>query len=576
MESMDAKFVRNCFLSATAAIQAKEDIINDLNVFPVPDGDTGTNMTMTITTVANDLVALPEDATMSEVAKTISSGSLRGARGNSGVILSQLFRGFTKVIRDREYIDVPVVARAMDKAVDSAFKAVMKPKEGTILTVAKCGAEVALEHSASYTDLAEFVEFVLEHMNKALDHTPEQLPVLKEAGVVDSGGKGLVTIIEGALAALKGEAMEFVPGSGSNAAHSGRVVTGGSGMTGISTGDIKFGYCTEFIVKLEGKKFTEQDEKNFKSYLLSIGDSLVCVADEDYVKIHVHTNDPGLAIQKGLTYGQLTRMKIDNMREEHTERVFHFSKENKGDGKITPSKYVEAELVNIEEVEEEIPLTKDVGFISVSAGSGLEELFHELGVDEIVCGGQTMNPSTEDILATVKKVPAKNVFVFPNNSNIILAAEQAKKLSLRQKVIVIPTKSIPEGVIAMSSYLEGSEVEEIKEEMQEAISHVRCGQITNSVRDTTIDGKTIEAGDFMGLSEKTIEVVGKELTDTTVDLVEHLIDEESEIATLYVGEEASEEEAEEVVQRVKERHPELEVEVELGGQPVYHYFISVE
>ena len=562
VKTMNAQLVKKCFLAGASAIQAKKEYINDLNVFPVPDGDTGTNMTMTIMSAADEVAAI-ENPDMEELCKAISGGSLRGARGNSGVILSQLLRGFTRVMKKVETADVNVLAEAFEKAVDSAYKAVMKPKEGTILTVAKAGAEQAQKMAEDCQDISEFAQQVLEEMRRVLAQTPEMLPVLKEAGVVDSGGEGLVTILEGAFDVLCGKEIRYempqnpAPVNGSES----RVT--GSGARGISTEDIKFGYCTEFIIMLE-KEFSSSDEVELKKYLEGIGDSIVCVADEDIVKIHVHTNDPGLAIQKGLSYGQLSRMKIDNMREEHNERLIQ-AEELWGEEKTKSQ---------APEVGQEPP--KEAGFISVSVGEGLGTIFRELGADYVIEGGQTMNPSTEDILEAVSKVNAETVYILPNNSNIILAANQAAELTKDKKVVVIPTKNIPQGITAMINYIDGNSVEENEAAMTEAIQQIKSGQVTYAVRDTSIDGKEIKQGDIMGLSDKTIEVVGTTVKDTTLQLIETMKDEESELITIYYGEEGSEEEAQEIADAICAEDEELEVEIEYGGQPIYYYFISVE
>ncbi len=556
VKTMDALQVRKCFLAGAAAIQAKKEYINDLNVFPVPDGDTGTNMTMTIMSAANEVAAL-ESPGMEEICKAISGGSLRGARGNSGVILSQLLRGFTKVLKKVDEVNVSVLADAFEKAVDSAYKAVMKPKEGTILTVAKAGAEHARKTVESCEDIFEFASRVIEEMRIVLQKTPEMLPVLKEAGVVDSGGEGLVTILEGAFDALRGKEVRFeMPETRGT----------GSGARGISTEDIKFGYCTEFIIMLE-RDFSSSDEAELKKYLEGIGDSIVCVADEDIVKIHVHTNDPGLAIQKGLGYGQLSRMKIDNMREEHNERLIKASE--------LQSQETQEPDGSLETGGEPGP-KKEVGFISVSAGEGLGTIFRELGADYVIEGGQTMNPSTEDILEAVSKVNAETIYILPNNSNIVLAANQAKELTEDKTIIVIPSKNIPQGITAMINYIDGIGTEENEAAMTEAMQQIKCGQVTYAVRDTSVDGKEIKQGDIMGLSDKTIEVVGTTVKDTTLRLIEKMKDEETELITLYYGEEGSEEEAREIADAVCAGHDDLEVEIEYGGQPIYYYFISVE
>lgn len=558
VKTMDALLVKKCFLAGAAAIQAKKEYINDLNVFPVPDGDTGTNMTMTIMSAANEVLAI-EDPDMETICRAISSGSLRGARGNSGVILSQLLRGFTKVIRNEKEINVKILVQSFQKAVDSAYKAVMKPKEGTILTVAKGGAEHAYKIAKNCDDIVEFARQVIEQMRVVLARTPDMLPVLKEAGVVDSGGEGLVTILEGVYDALTGKEVHYEAEGGTPAIKN---TSNGANVEVISTGDIKFGYCTEFIILLE-KEFTSRDEKSLKGYLESIGDSIVCVADDELVKIHVHTNDPGLAIQKGLTYGELSRMKIDNMREEHNERLIQSASATG----TTPM---------VQEKNEAETPWKKVGFISVSVGEGLGNIFRELGADYVIEGGQTMNPSTEDILGAISQVRAETIYIFPNNSNIVLAANQAKDLTEDKHIVVIPTKNIPQGITAMINYIDGNSAEENEAAMTEAVQQIRSGQVTYAVRDTSIDGKEIKQGNIMGLSDKTIEVVGSDVKETTLHLIDALKDEETELITLYYGAESSEEEAQEIAAAICEKYEEIEVEVEYGGQPIYYYFISVE
>lgn len=551
--------IRKCFLAGANALDARKEIINDLNVFPVPDGDTGTNMTMTIMSAAREVAALEEDADMQQLCKAISSGSLRGARGNSGVILSQLLRGFTKEIKKAEEVDVQVLTKAFEHAVASAYKAVMKPKEGTILTVARAGSEKALQICDGTENIIELVNSVVLYMRDVLDMTPDMLPVLKEAGVVDSGGEGLLTILEGAYDCLLGKNVNYVIKTDEGMVPS---VSAGAKTEAIADVDIKYGYCTEFIIMLE-KKFSRQDELEFKAYLESIGDSIVCVADEDIVKIHVHTNDPGLAIQKALTYGSLTRMKIDNMREEHNERVIRDA-----DRKAQEQKEAEKQA-------EEMP-HKEHGFISVSVGDGLNDIFRELGVDYVIEGGQTMNPSTEDILDAISKVNADNIFLLPNNSNIILACEQAKDLTKDKNIYVIPTKNIPQGITAMVNFVEGITASENAETMKASLSEVKAGQVTYAVRDTSVDGKTIKAGDIMGLSDKTIETVGSDIVDTTVALLSKMLDEDSELVTIYIGQDGSMEDARQIEKEVEKIDSELEVEIQYGGQPIYYYFLSVE
>lgn len=551
--------IRKCFLAGANALDARKEIINDLNVFPVPDGDTGTNMTMTIMSAAREVAALEEDADMQQLCKAISSGSLRGARGNSGVILSQLLRGFTKEIKKAEEVDVQVLTKAFEHAVASAYKAVMKPKEGTILTVARAGSEKALQICDGTENIIELVNSVVLYIRDVLDMTPDMLPVLKEAGVVDSGGEGLLTILEGAYDCLLGKNVNYDIKTDEGMVPS---VSAGAKTEAIADVDIKYGYCTEFIIMLE-KKFSRQDELEFKAYLESIGDSIVCVADEDIVKIHVHTNDPGLAIQKALTYGSLTRMKIDNMREEHNERVIRDA-----DRKAQEQKEAEKQA-------EEMP-HKEHGFISVSVGDGLNDIFRELGVDYVIEGGQTMNPSTEDILDAISKVNADNIFLLPNNSNIILACEQAKDLTKDKNIYVIPTKNIPQGITAMVNFVEGITASENAETMKASLSEVKAGQVTYAVRDTSVDGKTIKAGDIMGLSDKTIETVGSDIVDTTVALLSKMLDEDSELVTIYIGQDGSMEDARQIEKEVEKIDSELEVEIQYGGQPIYYYFLSVE
>lgn len=551
--TIDAKTLQKMFLAGAKNLEANKEWINELNVFPVPDGDTGTNMTLTILSAAKEVSAI-ENPDMQSLAKAISSGSLRGARGNSGVILSQLFRGFTKEIANHDIIDAEVLAAATTRAVDTAYKAVMKPKEGTILTVAKGACEKATEMAAETDDLEEIISKTIEHAEYVLSQTPEMLPVLKQAGVVDSGGQGLVVVLKGAFDAFLGKEVDFEITPASAAAPVGEV--------SVDEADIKFGYCTEFIVMLE-KEFSAKDEQEFKAYLESIGDSIVCVADDEIVKIHVHTNDPGLAIQKGLSYGSLTRMKIDNMREEHHERVI---------------KEAERKAATQKEEEAKKPAepAKEFGFISVSAGSGLSEIFMGLGADYIIEGGQTMNPSTEDMLKAIDEVNAKNIFILPNNSNIILAATQAASIVEDKNIIVVPTKTVPQGISAMISFEMNKTADENLEDMKEAIANVKTGQVTYAVRDTIIDDKEIKQNDIMGIGDKTILSVGQEIKDTTLDLVSQLVDEDSELISIYYGSDVSKEDAEELLSAIEESYPDVEVSLEIGGQPIYYYILSVE
>ena len=556
--SINSKLLARMFLAGAKNLDSKKDWINELNVFPVPDGDTGTNMTMTIMSAAKEVSSLTEP-TMAELAKAISSGSLRGARGNSGVILSQLFRGFCKVIKEYDEIDVTILCEACQKAVETAYKAVMKPKEGTILTVAKGAAEKALELSDETEDVVTFVEEVIKQAEYVLDQTPEMLPVLKEAGVVDSGGQGLLEVIKGAYDAFLGKEIDY------------SVIEPSTGVTvnkvnAEDTADIKFGYCTEFIILTE-KEFTEDDEREFKKFLSSIGDSIVCVADDDVVKIHVHTNDPGLAIQKALTYGQLSKMKIDNMREEHQEKL------------IRDAEKLAEQQANEEAAHEEkkpAEPRKAMGFIAVSIGAGMNEIFKELGADYIIEGGQTMNPSTEDMLNAIDRVNADTVFILPNNKNIVLAANQAKSLVEEKEIIVIPTKTVPQGITAIINFMPDADAKTNEEAMLEEIKNVKTGQVTYAVRDTHIDDKEIHEGDIMGIGDSGILAVGKDLEETTKELIANLVDEDSELISIYYGEEVSEEDAEKFTEEITELYPDVDVDIQFGGQPIYYYVLAVE
>ena len=551
--NIDAKTFQKMFLAGAKNLEAKKEWINELNVFPVPDGDTGTNMTMTIMSAAKEAGAV-EDVTLSSLAKAISTGSLRGARGNSGVILSQLFRGFTKEISDCQTIDAVVLANACQRATETAYKAVMKPKEGTILTVAKGMSDKAMEIVKSTDDLEVMISAIIEHGDYVLSQTPEMLPVLKQAGVVDSGGQGLMQVLKGAFDAFLGKEIDL----SMDIAPSSKVAMSDVEVEEV---DIKFGYCTEFIVMLE-KEFTMNDEKEFKSYLESIGDSIVCVADDEIVKIHVHTNDPGLAIQKALTYGQLTRMKIDNMREEHHERVVNQAEK-------------EAAKKAAEEVKANEP-KKHSGFNAVSIGEGMNEIFKGLGVDYIIEGGQTMNPSTEDMLNAIDKVNAENIYILPNNKNIILAAEQAKSLVEEKNIVVIPSKTVAQGITAVINYVQDAPVDENTERMIEEMSRVKTGQVTYAVRDTIIDDKEIKMGNIMGIADQGIVAVGTDIMSTTMDMVDVMIDEDSEIVSVYYGSDVTQEDAENIVAAIEDKYPDVEVEMNMGGQPIYYYVISVE
>lgn len=552
VKTINTELFRKMFLAGAANLEAKKEFINELNVFPVPDGDTGTNMTLTIMSAAKEVQSL-ENADMLTIAKAISSGSLRGARGNSGVILSQLLRGFTKEIREHKEIDAVILAKACERATATAYKAVMKPKEGTILTVAKGISRKAEELAETTEDLEVFIPEVIKYAEEVLAQTPEMLPVLKEAGVVDSGGQGLLEVIHGAYDAFLGKEIDYAAIEAS----------GGTKMVKPSQqaeADIKFGYCTEFIIMTE-KEFTDKNEAEFKAYLESIGDSIVCVADDDIVKIHVHTNDPGLAIQKALTYGQLSRMKIDNMREEHQEKL------------IKDAEKAAAQQASEKKKKEP---RKSVGFIAVSIGEGMNEIFRELGADYIIEGGQTMNPSTDDMLSAIDEVNADHIFILPNNKNIILAANQAQSLTDDKDIIVIPAKTVPQGITAIISYMPEADVDTNIEALEEAIKNVKTGQVTYAVRDTHIDDKEIHEGDIMGIGDRGILAVGQSVEETTKEMLAQLVDEESELISLYFGQDVLEEDAENFAQEVEELYPDVDVDVHMGGQPIYYYVLSVE
>lgn len=549
IKTIDAKVLSRMFLAGAKNLEAKKEWINELNVFPVPDGDTGTNMTMTIMSAAKEVAAI-ENPDFVSLSKAISTGSLRGARGNSGVILSQLFRGFTKEVKNAEEINSTVLAKSFERAVETAYKAVMKPKEGTILTVAKGVADKTVELARKTDDLEVIIRGAIEYGDEVLNRTPEMLPILKQAGVVDSGGQGLMQVLKGAFDVFLGKEVDFTVEQ--------PVASPAQTAGSKAEADIRFGYCTEFIIMLE-KEYTAQTEKEFKAYLESIGDSIVVVSDEDIVKVHVHTNDPGLAIQKALTYGSLTKMKIDNMREEHQERLIK-----------------NAEKAAQEQKKEEKEPPKEYGFIAVSVGEGLSEIFKGLGVDIVIEGGQTMNPSTEDILKAVEQINAKTVYVLPNNKNIILAANQAASLTEDKEVVIVPSKTIPQGITALINFVEGQSGDENLQNMTEEMSKVKTGEVTYAVRDTQIDGKVIKENDIMGIGDAGISAVGQSVKGTTLDMLDDLIDENSELVSIYYGEGMSEEDAQELAEAVTASHAGIECEVNYGGQPVYYYIVSVE
>lgn len=556
--TIDASLLQKMFLAGAKNLESKKEWINDLNVFPVPDGDTGTNMTLTIMSAAKEVSAI-EEPTMQNLAKAISSGSLRGARGNSGVILSQLFRGFTKEMASVDTITVETMALATQRATETAYKAVMKPKEGTILTVAKGISDKAAEVALETEDVEEAMLKIIEHAEFVLLKTPEMLPVLKEAGVVDSGGQGLVVVLRGMYDALTGKVTDF-----EITAPVKKPETESKGAA-IENVDIKFGYCTEFIIMLD-KEFNEKTETEFKAFLSSIGDSIVCVALDDIVKVHVHTNHPGQAFEKALTFGQLTKMKIDNMREEHHEKVVAHA-EVQAAAAEEAKKKAEAQAAGPK---------KDFGFVTIAAGEGLAEIFTGLGVDQVISGGQTMNPSTEDILDAAEKINADTIFVLPNNKNIILAAEQAASIVEDKKIVVIPSKTIPQGITAMINFEMTRDAAGNEKAMIESMETVSTGQLTYAVRDTSIDGKEIHKDDILGLSDQGLAAVGKTINNTLLEMIQTMMDDDSELISLYYGEDVSEEDAEAITAKVEEKYPDVDVELQPGGQPVYYYIVSVE
>lgn len=562
---IDAGMLQKAFLAGAQCIEGKKEYINQLNVFPVPDGDTGTNMTLTIMSAAKEVAAL-ENPTMRTLSKAISSGSLRGARGNSGVILSQLFRGFCREIADKETLTTEDLAVCFDQAVATAYKAVMKPKEGTILTVAKGMAEKANELYRKVKDIEEFGRLIIEYGNEVLAYTPELLPVLKEAGVVDSGGQGLMEVLQGAFQSVVGKEIEitaFAPGPEEKFEFT---------VEDDPDAEITFGYCTEFIIMLE-QEYDDDTEAEFKEYLSSIGDSLVVVSDDDIVKVHVHTNHPGLAFEKGLTYGSLTRMKIDNMREEHKEKLAKAAEHKQSE----PKKEEARGTVSASELSKPAKAkAKDYGFISVTIGEGMNEIFEGLGVDYLIEGGQTMNPSTEDLLNAIEQVNAKTVFILPNNKNIILAAQQAQSLVEKKEVIVIPSKTIPQGISAVIAFDPSQTPEDNTTGMTDAMSYVKTGQVTYAVRDTSIDGKSIKLGDIMGIADDGIRTVGRDVHDTTLELIDELVDEESELICLYYGDEVQEDDANTLFDILEKKYKNCDIEMHYGGQPIYYYVISVE
>ncbi len=559
IRAIDAALLKKCFLAGTARLEANKEYINQLNVFPVPDGDTGINMTMTLLSAVNEVNAL-ENPTMKQLCKAIASGSLRGARGNSGVILSQLLRGFTRELQKVDEADPVTLAASFQRATDTAYRAVMKPKEGTILTVARGGAEKALELATTVEDVADFMAQIIAYMEEVLEHTPDLLPVLKEAGVIDSGGKGLVTILEGAYDALIGKEISLTTQEGGSVAPKAK-------REAISTDDIKFGYCTEFIILLPAPLPAEQVEE-FKGFLESMGDSIVMVADEELVKVHVHTNDPGRVLSRAVLYGELSHIKIDNMREEHRETLFGTKDTAEDSSKQNAPEKKSAEASQ--------PEHKKYGFISVSMGEGLGEIFKGLGVDYLLEGGQTMNPSTEDMLKAISHVNADHIFLLPNNTNVILAARQAAKLVKKKDILVIPSTTIPQGITAVINFMADRTPKDNLDVMTQEMKRVRSGEVTYAIRDTSVDGKHIAQGDLMGIGDDTILSVGKNLRATTLDLIEQLMYDEAELISLYYGAEVTEAEAEALAEEIGKKYPQVDIEAHAGGQPIYYYILSIE
>ncbi len=571
-KQINANQLHDAFLAAANNLNANKEFINELNVFPVPDGDTGTNMTMTIMSAAKEVAAITEP-TIENVAKAMASGSLRGARGNSGVILSQLIRGFTKEIRENQDIDNLVLARAFSRAVETAYKAVMKPKEGTILTVAKGMSERITELSASEEDVVVLLDKVISYGEEVLAKTPEMLPVLKEAGVVDSGGQGLITVLKGALASLKGERVSLDIASEPAVSTVGAAPQERKSRGDISTADIKFGYCTEFMVNGD-HEFSDDEVDGLRAWLSGVGDSIVCFSDGNIIKVHVHTNHPGNAFEKGLSMGYLSRMKVDNMRLEHNEVLIQDASKiaAEQEHKKENAERTEGELKAPEKQE----TVKEYGFISVSAGDGLTEIFKGIGVDYVIEGGQTMNPSTDDILRAAEQVNAKHIFVLPNNKNIIMAANQARDLMEDREIIVIPTKTIPQGISAMICFSPELSVKENTESMTEALSTVHSAEVTYAVRNTSIDGHAISEGDIMVIGDAGLLSVEKNIEDAVLEAAKEMVDDDSEILTLYYGKDIKEADAEALADHLRLKFKHVEVELQYGGQPIYYYFLSVE
>ena len=540
IQYIEGKMLRDMFVSGANNLQNHKELVDKLNVFPVPDGDTGTNMSLTISYAMKELAKVENDS-ITEIGKSLSKGSLMGARGNSGVILSQIIRGFSKSIEGKEQISTEDLAKAFKNGSDTAYKAVIKPIEGTILTVVRESGEYAIKAAKKEKDLLKFLEMVIDEANKSLERTPELLKNLKEAGVVDSGGKGLVLIYEGMYEALKGNPIKAKDSNDSNVSE---VKQAG---TSINTEDIKFCYCTEFILESNSISDTE-----IRDIMLKYGDSLAVVGDEGIIKVHVHTNDPGLVLQDALKHGQLVTIKIENMRLQHENTLVGDTDE------IAQS------------VEE-----KEYGFIATSMGEGLAKIFKDFGVDYIIEGGQTMNPSTEDFMKAIDSINAKNIFIFPNNSNIIMAANQAKELS-DKNIIVIPTKNTPQGFTALVNFNADASVEENEQALMESLTMVKSGQVTFAVRDTVMNDVEVKEGNIIGIAESKLMDAGDSVDEITTSLVEKLVDEDSAIITLFYGEDVTEEDANNLRDELEEKFEDLDIELYYGGQPLYYYLISVE
>lgn len=555
----NANRIKGAFLAGASLLYQNKEYINELNVFPVPDGDTGTNMSMTLKSACDALNSVSEDD-IEEVCKAIASGSLRGARGNSGVIMSQILRGFTNHLKTEKSITSDLLFEGIKKAKETAYKAVVKPKEGTILTVIAALAEKADEVKDQDLPYIEKIEKIVEYGDEVLQKTPDMLPILKDAGVVDSGGQGLMYFAHGVLSYLKGEDIEIsfvdkTSGPSSNI-----------NLKVVEDQDIKFGYCTECIINT-ATKFKENATEEIIEYLNSIGDSLVVVGDDEYIKIHVHTNHPGRVFEKGLEYGFLTNLKVDNLKLEHQEKVIK-------DAEKKAKAFAESSL-NKKEVKKPVPL-KELGFIVVSNGEGLTSLFDELGCDKIITGGQTMNPSTEDFLKAIDEVHAKKIFIFPNNSNIIMAAKQAKELTKDKEIYVIPTKNVMQGINCLAYFTESSNIDDIINQFNETIAKMKTIQTTYSIRDTVIDGIEIKENDYISIGDVGLLSTNADITKSIFEGYEKIHDDNDSSITIFYGEDVNESDANSLREEFESKYPNLAIQVIEGKQPVYYYYISVE